>query len=113
MVKMTLIENGRTMEMEGKAVIAFVYKPALKNNIEDKTPDMASLMMGFGNPAEILSRTGSSLGSLFSRLIKNPLDQLIVSIDIIKSFKNAIAGEGVEVKVEEERIVPVKKEETL
>ena len=108
MVKMTLIEDGRTMEMEGKAVIAFVYKPALEN----KTPDMASLMMGSGNPAEILSRTGSSMGSLFSRLIKNPFDQLIVSIDIIKSFKNAIAGEGVEVKVEEERIVPVKKEET-
>lgn len=105
-------ENEKTMELEGKAVIAFVYKPALKNS-DDKIPDMASLMIGSGNPTEILTHTGSSLGSLLARMIKDPLGKLIVSMDIMKSFKNAIVGDGVEVKIEEERIVPVKESETL
>ena len=111
MAKVTLMDAGKTVEMEGKAVIAFVVNPADVKGGDGRLPDAVTLVIGSGQPKQILTTTAGCMGSLLTSMVEDPIDQLMLSMVMMKRFKDSIIGEGTEVEVQEKQVRPIKEED--
>lgn len=96
-------DDGRTVEMEGSAVVSFIINPAVEKK-DERLPDAMSLMMGAGAPKNILTALASCMGSLLTQVIEDPGNQILMSMLMMRRFKDAIIGEGVQVDVEEKSV---------
>lgn len=87
MVKLNLTDGNQTVEMEGKAVVAFVIDPA------DDESDLTSMMLGKGNPKREMLAVARGLGALVNQLFNNPVDQCLIGIAMNRIIKDVICGE--------------------
>jgi hypothetical protein len=51
------------------------------------------------------------MGSLLTSMVEDPIDQLMLSMAMMKRFKDSIIGEGTEVEVQEKQVRPIKEED--
>ena len=51
------------------------------------------------------------MGSLLTSIVEDPIDQLMLSMVMMKRFKDSIIGEGTEVEVQEKQVRPIKEED--
>ena len=101
MVKLNLNNGTNNLDMEGKAVIAFVIDPA------GHDADYAALMLGKSSLNEIAISAGTGIGSIINQLGKNTFDRVILAADVIKQIKGTLEGDT----IKEEKIVEGKAEE--
>ena len=88
MVKLNLTDGNQTVEMEGKAVVAFVIDPA------DDESDLTSMMLGKGNPKREMLAVARGLGALVNQLIDNPVDQCLIGVAMNRIIKDVICGDS-------------------
>lgn len=88
MVKLNLTDGNQTVEMEGKAVVAFVIDPA------DDESDLTSMMFGKGNPKREMLAVARGLGALVNQLIDNPVDQCLIGVAMNRIIKDVICGDS-------------------
>lgn len=88
MVKLNLTDGNQTVEMEGKAVVAFVIDPA------DDESDLTSMMLGKGNPKREMLAVARGLGALITQLFSNPVDQCMLGVWMNKTIKDVIRGKS-------------------
>ena len=88
MVKLNLTDGDKTVEMEGKAVVAFVIDPV------DDEADLASMMLGKGNPQREMIAVARGVGALVNQLFDNPVDQCLMGVTMTKVIKDVICGEA-------------------
>ena len=69
------------------------------------------MMIGSGQPKQILTTVASCMGSLLTEIVEDPIDQLMMFMVMMKRFKDSIIGEGTEVEVQEKQLTPVKEED--
>ena len=103
MVKITLTDENidKTVEMEGKAVVAFVINP----NVEgEEKPDAASLVLGSGGTKELMYASAKCPGSVVTQIVKDPLSLYILSKGMVEQFKDAVLGLNMDVDVQESEV---------
>ena len=103
MVKITLTDENidKTVEMEGKAVVAFVINP----NVEgEEKPDAASLVLGSGGTKELMYASAKCLGSVVTQIVKDPLSLYILSKGMVEQFKDAVLGLNMDVDVQKSEV---------
>ena len=103
MVKITVEEGEKRCEMEGQAVVACIIRPT--EGTDDRNPDAGSIMIGGGKPIEILEYAASCLGSVMTQIVKDPMDQMLVSLIMMKKFREATMGKDIQIDVQEQNIV--------
>ena len=104
MTKITMVnDDNRTGEMEGSAVVSFIINPVM-NTDDGRKPDAMSLMVGYGASKDILSTIASCMGSMLTQMIEDPGQQILMSMLMMRRFKDAIIGEGVDVDVQEKSV---------
>ena len=88
MVKLNLTDGENTIEMEGKAVVAFVIDPANDDS------DGASMMLGKVNPERAMISVAKGAAGLITQLFSNPIDQCMLGVRMNQIIKDVICGES-------------------
>lgn len=88
MVKLNLTDGDKTVEMEGKAVVAFVIDPA------DDDSDGASIMFGKANSERAMKAVAKGAAGLVTQLFNNPVDQCLMGVRMNQIIKDVICGES-------------------
>lgn len=88
MVKLNLTDGENNIDMEGKAVVAFVIDPA-----NDDT-DGASMMLGKANPERAMISVAEGAAGLITQLFSNPIDQCMLGVRMNQTIKDVICGES-------------------
>lgn len=88
MVKLNLTDGDKTVEMEGKAVVAFVIDP------ENDESDGASIMFGKANSKRAMIAVAKGAGALVNQLFNNPIDQCLLGVAMNRVIKDVICGDS-------------------
>lgn len=88
MVKLNLTDGEKNIDMEGKAVVAFVIDPA------NDEADLTSMILGKGNPKREMLAVARGLGALVNQLFSNPVDQCLIGVAMNRIIKDVICGES-------------------
>jgi len=88
MVKLNLTDGEKNIDMEGKAVVAFVIDPA------DDEADLVSMMLGKSNPKREMLAVARGLGALVNQLFNNPVDQCLIGVAMNRIIKDVICGDS-------------------
>ena len=88
-LNMNINDGGHNLEMEGKAVVAFVMDP------KEHDADCAAMLVGSTSPHDAAFAMGKGIGSILSQLGKNTFDKVMLAQLVIKQLKDAIDGDSI------------------
>ena len=88
-LNMNMNDGEHNLEMEGKAVVAFVMDP------KGHDADCAAMLVGESSPHNVALAMGNGVGSILSQLGKNTFDRVTLAQMVIKQIKNAIDGDSI------------------
>ena len=91
MVKLNMnVNDGEyNLEMEGKAVAAFVMDP------KGHDADGVAMLVGESSPHSVALVIGNGVGSILNQLGKNTFDKVMLAQLVIKQLKDAIDGDSI------------------
>lgn len=94
MVKLNMnMNNGEhNIDMEGKAVVAFVI------DHEGHDADYAALLVGESSPHSIVLAIGNGVGSILNQLGKDSFNRVLLAAEVMKQIKNALDGDNIKEK---------------
>ena len=88
-LNMNINDGEHNLEMEGKAVVAFVMNP------KGHDADCAARLVGESSPHNAALAMGNGIGSILSQLGKNTFDRVMLAQLVIKQIKDAIDGDSI------------------
>lgn len=88
-LNMNINDGEHNLEMEGKAVVAFVMDP------KGHDADCAAMLVGESSPHNAALAMGKGIGSILSQLGKNTFDKVMLAQLVIKQLKDAIDGDSI------------------
>ena len=88
-LNMNINDGEHNLEMEGKAVVAFVMDP------KGHDADCAAMLVGSTSPHDAAFAMGKGIGSILSQLGKNTFDKVMLAQLVIKQIKDAIDGDSI------------------
>ena len=91
-LNMNMNDGEHNLEMEGKAVVAFVMEP------KGHDADYAALVVGESSPHSIALAIGNGVGSILNQLSKDSFNRVLLAAEVMKQIKNAIDGDNIKEK---------------
>lgn len=88
-LNMNINDGEHNLEMEGKAVVAFVMDP------KGHDADCAAMLVGESSQHNVALAMGKGIGSILSQLGKNTFNRVTLAQLVIKQIKDAIDGDSI------------------
>ena len=88
-LNMNINDGEHNLEMEGKAVVAFVM------DHKGHDADCVAMLVGESSPHNVALAMGNCVGSILSQLGKNTFDRVMLAQLVIKQIKDAIDGDSI------------------
>ena len=91
-LNMNMNDGEHNLEMEGKAVVAFVLEP------KGHDADCAALLVGESSPHSVALAIGNGVGSILNQLGKDSFNRVLLAAEVMKQIKNALDGDNIKEK---------------
>lgn len=88
-LNMNINDGEHNLEMEGKAVVAFVMDP------KGHDADCVAMLVGESSPHNVTLAMGNGVGSILNQLGKDSFDRVLLAAKAMKQIKNAIDGDSI------------------
>ena len=91
-LNMNINDGEHNLEMEGKAVVAFVMDP------KGHDADCVAMLVGESSPHNIALAMGNGVGSILNQLGKDSFDRVLLAAKVMKQIKKALDGDNIKEK---------------
>ena len=91
-LNMNMNDGEHNIEMEGKAVVAFVMDP------KGHDADFVALLVGESSPHSVALAIGNGVGSILNQLGKDSFNRVLLAAEVMKQIKNALDGDNIKEK---------------
>ena len=91
-LNMNINDGEHNIEMEGKAVVAFVMDP------KEHDADCAAMLVGESSPHNIALAMGNGVGSILNQLGKDSFDRVLLAAEVMKQIKKALDWDNIKEK---------------
>lgn len=91
-LNMNINDGEHNLEMEGKAVVAFVMDP------QGHDADCAAMLVGESSPHNVALAMGNGVGSILNQLGKDSFDRVLLAAEVMKQIKKALDGDNIKEK---------------